>query len=276
MRASTVMCYVLIVIAWLSQVVIADPVYIVVYNQENEVITDKCVIVVNNRIVEIYNSTHAIVKVNGTALVKIYVRSVKVYEFLANASHAYKIKVRVGKLTLKLPRDVKAYITILASGETIEVSSFDNSVVEIDNIPFGLIKVRVVGAVVEERVFNFQGGVIEVREQAYVKWREFLPWLGVSLIPICSYVIYSLARKPKLKVKKFKSRGVLLQLPKEEAKLIRRYKYIKLPRVGEKSIEVELEGKPLKKKSEKERGDRDRRGFLSIADILDKLEKTER
>jgi len=32
--------------------------------------------------------------------------------------------------------------------------------------------VRVVGAVVEERVFNFQGGVIEVREQAYVKWRE--------------------------------------------------------------------------------------------------------
>ena len=159
-------------------IALADPIYIVVYDQEGEVITEECVIVVDNRTAEMYNSTHAIVDANSTVLVRIYVRNVLVYSFSAGSGKLYRVKVKVGKLILKLPKNVKAYVTILASGETIEVDSFESDVVEIENVPYGLIKVRVVGAITDERVLNYQGGVIEVEERAYVKWGEFLPWLG--------------------------------------------------------------------------------------------------
>jgi len=125
-------------------IVVGDPVYIVIYNQEDEVITESCIILVDNRTAEMYNSTHAIIEVNSTVLVRVYVRNVLVYDFLAELNKLYWIKVKVGKLVLMLLKNVKAYVTILASGETIEVDSFENETIVSNNVPYGLIKVRVV------------------------------------------------------------------------------------------------------------------------------------
>ena len=111
---------------------------------------------------EMYNSTHAYVDVDQAVVARIYFRNVKVYELPVEPGHAYSLTVKVGRLVLKLPRGVKAYVTVLASGETFEADSLENETVEIRDVPYGLVKVRVVGAITEERAFNFQGGVIEV------------------------------------------------------------------------------------------------------------------
>jgi len=256
---------------------LAEPTYIVVYNQEDEAITESCVILFDNRTAEMHNSTHAVTEVNNTVLVRIYVRNVLVYEFLAEPNKLYRVKVKVGKLVLKLPKNVKAYITILASGETIEVNSFESDVVEIENVPFGLIKVRVVGVITDERVFNFQGGVIEVEEHAYVKWSEFLPWFGISLIPLCTYTAYSLAKrrikKPRAKPKLLSRKASLetrraFEKPAEKPVKAK----VKLPKVEETEESVVGE-KPLKKEERKIKEKRVKRKFLSIADILEKLEE---
>jgi len=264
----------LIVVA--PTIALANPTFIVVYNQEDETITESCVILFDNRTAEMYNSTHAKIESSSTVLVRIYVRNVLVYSFLAEPNKLYRVKVKVGKLILKLPKNVKAYVTILASGETIEVNSFESDVVEIDNVPYGLIKVRVVGAITDERVFNYQGGVIEVKEHAYIKWSEFLPWLGISLIPLCTYTAYSLAKK---RIKKPKSRveAKLLQRPTRlEKRVVEKPKEarakVKLPEVEEAEEVVVSEEKPLKK-GEKKVKKKVKRKFLSIADILEKLEE---
>jgi len=257
---------------------LAEPTYIVVYNQEDEAITESCVILFDNRTAEMHNSTHALIETNSTALVRVYVRNVMVYSFLAEPNKLYRVKVKVGKLVLKLPKNVKAYVTILASGETIEVNSFESEVVEIENVPFGLIKVRVVGVITDERVFNFQGGVIEVEEHAYVKWSEFLPWFGISLIPLCTYTAYSLAKrrikKPRAKPKLLSRKASLetrraFEKPAEKPVKAK----VKLPKVEEAEEVAVSEEKPLEKEKKKARRKRAKRKFLSIADILEKLEE---
>ena len=247
-----------------------------VYNQEGEPITEECVIVAGNATLEMYNATHAYIDANMSLLVKIYVRNVLVKEFWAEPGKAYRLKVKVGRLVLKLPKDVKVYVTVLASGETIEVSSFESDTVTILNVPYGLIKVKIVGAVTEERVFNFQGGVIEVKEYTYIKWRELLPWLALSLAPVIGYTAYSCAKKPRLKqLQELKQREVLLQAPKPVEPAKPKPKPVKLPRIEEEEVvKKEETGRLLSRKDAKKKKRRTEKPdkFLSIADVLDKLE----
>ncbi|RLE78751.1 MAG: hypothetical protein DRJ52_09870 [Thermoprotei archaeon] len=259
-------------LAFLSYaIVLADPIFITIYNQENEPITEKCVVVAGNTTLEMYNATHAYIDANTTLLVKIYVRNVLVKEFWAEPGKAYRLKVKVGRLVLRLPKDVKAYVTVLASGETIEAHSFESDTVVVPNVPYGLIKVKVVGAITEERVFNLQGGVIEVREYTYIKWRELLPWLTLSLIPVIGYSAYSYAKKPRLRqLQKLEQKQALLQKPAPSKPIKPKPKLLKLPKIEEE----EKAGRFLSRKDRKQQKpvvkyDK----FLSIADILDQLEE---
>jgi len=137
----------------------------------------------------------------------------------------------------------------------------------------------VVGAITEERVFNFQGGVIEVKEHTYIRWRELLPWLTLSLVPIIGYSVYGYAKKPRIsQLRKLEQKRVLLQKPKAPSKPAKlKSKPIKLPKIeeegeGRKREKVErlLPRKGEKHQKHVTKPDK----FLSIADVLDRVKST--
>ena len=247
---------------------LSEPVYITVFNQENQTITDLCAVVAEGASPILVNSTHVYLNISKPTLVKIIVKSTTVYEFIAEPNHAYRLKVKVGRLVLKLPKYIKAEITILSSNYSIKIDSFEKNTIVVENVPYGLIKIKLIGATTEEYVCNFQGGVIEVKEKVSVKWLQLAPLLALSLIPLTIHVAYTRCKK-NIEKKPVKTRPTAVK----RSLALKRKSLIIKKSSPEKTIEKNIElKKHVRKPFLRKKKTRNKSEVLSIADLLNRIE----
>ena len=164
------------VLALFSPSVACAETYIVVYDQEDRVVTSKVEFVGAKP----YNETHAIVE--DPSFVVITYKGVKLYhlEDLEDNS-TYEVKVALGHLVLEVPRGLYYKVTHFSTGLVFEGVS-EGKLVNCGLLPYGLIKVYVKGSQELRELVEWQGGLVEIKERVGIEPTAFFLLL-LSLIP---------------------------------------------------------------------------------------------
>ena len=178
---------------------LANPVRIKVLDQHRRDITKYCLIKSGNETARLVGE-YAVLNLTEKSYTEIYFRGVIVYSFIARPNMCYNITAMVSDLVIQAPRDLLIYITILATNETMEINTVQDQLVVLKDIPFGLIRIKVVGSKILTEVINFQGGTVVIKEKSLVYWNKLIPALAASLIPILVLTIHP-RRKKRLKKK---------------------------------------------------------------------------
>ena len=178
--------------------------YIVVYDQEDNIVTNKVEFVGAKH----YNETHAIVE--DPSFVAIVYKGVKLYHLEGLKDNAtYAVKVALGRLVLEVPKGLYYKVTHVGTGLVFEGVS-EGKPVNCGLLPYGFVEVYVKGAQELREVVDWQGGPIKVREEVKVEPKAFfllLPSLIPAIAPVAvtAYYVYrrhkllSSLRTPSLK-----------------------------------------------------------------------------
>jgi len=160
----------------LSLMAVEAETYVVVYDQEDNVVTSEVELIGARS----YNETHAVVE--DPSFVAIIYKGVKLYhlEDLEDNS-TYEVKVALSRLILEVPRGLYYKVTHLSTGLVFEGIS-EGKLVDCGLLPCGLIEVYVKGSQELRELVEWQGGLIEIKEGVGIESATFFLLLS-SLIP---------------------------------------------------------------------------------------------
>ena len=179
--------------------------YIIVYDQEDNIVTSKVEFVGAKH----YNETHAIVE--DPSFVAITYKGVKLYHLEGLKDNAtYAVKVALGRLVLEIPKGLYYRVAHAGTGLVFEGVS-EGRPVNCGLLPYGFVEVYVKGAQELREVVDWQGGPIKVREEVKVEPKAFfllLPSLIPAIAPVAvtAYYVYrrhkllASVRTPSLKL----------------------------------------------------------------------------
>jgi len=163
--------------------------YIIVYDQEDNIVTNKVEFVGARH----YNETHAIVE--DPSFVAIAYKGVKLYHLEGLKDNTtYAVKVALGRLVLEIPKGLYYKVTHVGTGLVFEGVS-EGKPINCGLLPYGFVEVYVKGAQELREVVDWQGGQIKVREEVKVEPKAFfllLPSLIPAIAPVAvtAYYVY--------------------------------------------------------------------------------------
>ena len=214
---------------------------------------------------QLFNYTHLLVWCGRPVKVDVYLRDVLVYSLTLEPGRLYRVKVKAEPLRLYLPRDVYVKVTILATGEVIEADSFRSTLVELGEVPYGLLRIEVKGVSEFEEVVNWQGGIVTVGERVEIK-PSAIPILAVSGLPALLSVYAWRRRRPAWSAK-LKRRRPVMSMSYASPEILVPYR--PKPKRRPRREPVRREPPVIKKVKQKTPKPKVRRSLLTIADIID-------
>jgi hypothetical protein len=168
--------------------------YIIVYDQEDDIVTSKVEFIGAKH----YNETHAIVE--DPSFVAIVYKGVKLHHLEGLKDNAtYAVKVALGRLALEIPKGLYYKVIYYLAGLVFEGMS-EGRPVDLGLLPYGLVEVVVRGSQELREVVNWQGGPIRIKEEIRIEPKAFFLLL-LSLIPAIApiaFTAYYIYRRHKL------------------------------------------------------------------------------
>ena len=138
-------------------------------------------------IVEIINSTHYMIKMNGSALVRVLLYNITVWQGTVEAGKCYTVKAGIIEMTIESPDpSLVIYVTLIGGNRTWKL--YGRGKYKIYPVPVATYRIAIHGSTKIERTLYFTGGVIRLSSNSISPQLYYIVLLSVT--PIGAYSSY--------------------------------------------------------------------------------------